>query len=588
VLGVTLARNGEVAAVIDRDGSPKVFDVRTGVQKVQIRTPSPLVNLKLSADGRFLVGVGRDKHARVWDVANGKRLYDHLMLDPTARQIDLSLDGKQLLASVGDKGTVAVLYRAGEKKPAALNDQEASGDFNRLQGALSPDGKLAAVPHYGNFIDFYDTTTGKLLQFFVRSQSTAVRVTFSPDGTQLAVGERTGLVTLWRLPQSPVLRPRRSPLHSAGEALSAPRNLKGHQAAIEALAFTGDGRKLISISHDNTARCWDVDEQEESRVLQKGRRQIDALSYSPDGRYLVEASMRDGIHVHDLTSTDPPRSLTTHPSRRAVFSPDGRLIAGGPDHRLTLWDAKTGALLGTLAEPEAEELGALAFSPDGHWLAVGVGGPHNFAVDPPQKVMVFDVTQRKKHRTFATGTQVNAVAFSADGKLLAAAGHNRTVWLWDTSSWDEIARWQGPVGTRYGAILFLAGGQPGKAGRPGDLLATGSGSGRIDLWDVNTKALVRQIHGHIGLISVMVLSPDARTLATASTDGSIKLWDSGTGRELRTLYRQEQWMYALAFSPDGNTLASGGLSPLLRLWEASSKETVAADLAELELQAKRF
>lgn len=204
--------------------------------------------------------------------------------------------------------------------------------------------------------------------------------------------------------------------------------------------------------------------------------------------------------------------------------------------------------------------------------------------------MVFDVAQRKEHRSFATPTQVNAVAFSADGKLLAAAGHNGTIWLWDTSSWDEVSRWQGPAGTGYGAILFLPGGLLGAASPLGDradnLLATGSGSGRIDLWNVRTGALVRQMHGHIGLISVLVLSPDGRTLATASCDGSIKLWDSGTGRELRTLYRQEHWMYALAFSPDGNTLASGGISPVLRLWKAASKEQVAADLAELDLQAK--
>jgi WD40 repeat protein len=372
--------------------------------------------------------------------------------------------------------------------------------------------------------------------------------------------------------------------------------LKGHEAAIEALAFTADGRKLVSIDRDKTARCWDVGDQEESRVVQKGR--ATGLSYSPNGRYLVESSMenpRFGIRVHDLMSRDPPRVLTARPSRRAVFSPDGRTIAGGPDHRVTLWDTRTGDLLATLAEADPAErdpvngssnLGALVFSPDGRWLAAGFGGLYHWPVDAPQKVMVFDVARRKVHRTFAAPTQVSAVAFSTDGKLMAAAGHNGTVWLWDTASWDEIGHWQGPAGTGYGSILFLPGGQVGEAGRPGDILATGSRSGRIDLWDVSTRALTRQLHGHISLVSFMALSPDGRTLATASCDRSIKLWDSGTGRELRTLCRGEGWVFALAFSPDGNTLASDGGSPVLRLWEASPKETVAADLAELQLQPK--
>jgi WD40 repeat protein len=371
--------------------------------------------------------------------------------------------------------------------------------------------------------------------------------------------------------------------------------LKGHQGRIEALTFTADGRKLISIDRDNTARCWDVGDQEESRLLQKGRG--DGLSYSPDGRHLVEASMdsKPGIRVHDLLSRESPRSLTTRPSRRAVFSPDGRTIAGGPDHRVTLWDAKTGDLLATLSEADPAErdwengisnLGALVFSPDGRWLAAGFGALYGFSHDAPQKVMVFDVAQRKVHRKIATPTQVSAVAFSDDGKLLAAAGHNGIVWLWDTSSWEEIGRWQGPADTKYGSILFLPSGRPGEAGQRGDLLATGSTSGRIDLWDVRTSTRAGQLEGHISLVSFMALSPDGRTLATASLDRSIKLWDTGTGRELRTLCREGDWKWGLAFSPDGNTLATGGLDGVLRLWEASTKETVAADLAELDLQAK--
>jgi WD40 repeat protein len=223
------------------------------------------------------------------------------------------------------------------------------------------------------------------------------------------------------------------------------------------------------------------------------------------------------------------------------------------------------------------------FSPDGRWLAAGFGAVFNYSVDARQKVMVFDVAQRKVHWTFATSTQVSAVAFSADGKLMAAAGHNGIVWLWDTSTWGEIDHWQGPAGTEYSSILFLSCGQGGEAGRPGDLLATGSRAGRIDLWDVRTRARAPQLHGHIGGVTFMALSPDGRTLATASSDRSIKLWDTGTGRELRTLCREEAWMCTLTFSPDGNTLATGGLSGVLRLWEASSKETAAA---KLDLQAR--
>ena len=441
VLGVTLAKNGEVAAIIDQDGAPRIFDLRTGPRPALIRAPSKLVNLKLSADGRLLAGVGQDKHARIWDLADGHELYDILMMDPTASDIDLSLDGKQLLASRGSKGTLLVLYRAGQKEPKVLNDREdsPSGGFNMLQVELSPDGKLGAVANAGSFIDLFDPTTGKRFGH-LRSRSRPARLIFSPDSKQIAIGEMSGLITLWRFPgrilDSPAVADG-SVQTDAGPPIK--RHLKGHMDVIEALAFTPDGQKLVSISRDNTARCWELDAREESRVLYRGRGQIDALSYSPDGRYIVEASMEDGIRVHDLKSASSPRTLDTHGSRKAVFSPDGRTIAAAPAHRVTLWDAKNWAFLGTVGEAEAAEVGALAFSRDGHWLLVGVGDPNTFSTDTGGKVVIIDVPTRKEFRTFDVHTQVSAVTFSADGKLAAAAGHNGAVWLWDTSSWVEVA-----------------------------------------------------------------------------------------------------------------------------------------------------
>jgi serine/threonine protein kinase/WD40 repeat protein len=572
VLGVTLAKNGEVAAIIDQDGAPRVFNLRAGPRPAPIRAPSKLVNLKLSADGRLLAGVGQDKHARIWDLASGHELYDFLMMDPTASDIDLSLDGKQFLASRGSKGTLLVLYQAGQKEPKVLNDREntLSGGFNMLQGVFSPDGKLGAVADAGSFINLFDTITGKGFGD-LKSRSRPARLVFSPDSKQIAVGEMSGLITLWRFPGR-ILDPSTVAAVEGGSLQTdagppIKRHLKGHMDAIEALAFTPDGQKLVSISRDNTARCWELDDREESRVLYRGRGQIDALSYSPDGRYIVEASMEDGIRVHDLKSTSSPRTLATHGSRKAVFSPDGRTIAAAPAHRVTLWDAKNWAILGTVGEAEPAEVGALAYSRDGHWLLVGVGDPNTFSTDTGGKVVIIDVPTRKEFRTIDVPTQVSAVTFSADGKLAAAAGHDGTVWLWDTSSWVEVARWQAPVGTKYASILFL----------PGDIeLATGGHSGKIDIWNVTTAKQARHFHGHIDCVSFMALSGDGRTLATSSWDRSIKLWDSGTGRELRTLYRADKWMYTVAFSPEGNTLASGGIIPGLRLWEASSQEEVDA------------
>ena len=545
VAGISLSRTGEVAALIDSDGSPRMYTARTGVQKGSFPAQSgPLTALKLSADGRLLVVLGRDGHARVWDVTVGKEIYDYQLLGARVPYLDLSLDGKLLLASAHPKTHMVALYRAGEPKPFILAGGEVG--FGRYHGAISPDGRRAAVGDVGNNVCLYDTTTQKQL-CVLRTRSSPVRLAFSPDGSQLAVGEVTGLVTIWGLASRQVVRV-----------------LKGHEATISVLAFAPNGRRLVSFDGNAVTRCWDLGVDEESRVLVKNDDQINSLSFSPDGRLLVAASQAQ-VQVHNLRSQDPPQSLSIGGTRTAVFSPDGRTIAGGMGGPLSLWQVETGHHL-NLSSHLPEEIGLVVFSPDGRWLAVGFGGPTDFGWDKPGKVMLFDVENRKEHRTWPSTTQVSALAFSPDGALLAAAGHDGTIRFWRTAGWNELKRWEGPPGTAYASVLFLSGGQK---------LAAGNAAGTVDIWDVGTGRLAMRLSGHGSCVPVMPLSPDGRTLATGSWDRLIKLWDAGTGRELRTLRGHESWLYALAFSPDGNTLASSGVDGVLRLWEAPSAQAVA-------------
>jgi RNA polymerase sigma factor (sigma-70 family) len=169
---------------------------------------------------------------------------------------------------------------------------------------------------------------------------------------------------------------------------------------------------------------------------------------------------------------------------------------------------------------------------------------------------------------------VHAVEFSPDGKVLASAGHDGTVRLWDPATGKELHRLEG----HKGQVSGVAFAPDGKA------LATGDADGMVRLWDSATGK--RLWEGNERMMSVLSLafSPDGKTvaagLAQQGSDCLVCLWDAATGKKLRELKghrpRQDAYpegVFALAFSPDGKTLASGNEEKAVRLWDvATGKE----------------
>jgi WD40 repeat protein len=230
-------------------------------------------------------------------------------------------------------------------------------------------------------------------------------------------------------------------------------------------------------------------------------------------------------------------------SGRGAMSPDGKLLAtSDPRGVVRIWETGTEHRVTALRlHPEASSPPVMAFSPDGRTIATG-------AFENDRSVRIWDVaTGFKAVRAISSvGAGVSAVAFSPDGKRLAAAIRHQMLLVIDASSGRverTISLGSGAVETH--ATVFSP---------DGKLLATAGESGTVKLWDPESGDLRAALKGHTTSVFAIAFSPDGGTIASGGADQTVKLWDVATGQERVTLRRHRDRVSAVAFSPDGNSL----------------------------------
>lgn len=155
---------------------------------------------------------------------------------------------------------------------------------------------------------------------------------------------------------------------------------------------------------------------------------------------------------------------------------------------------------------------------------------------------------------------VRAIAFSPDGKTFGSGGTDKNVKLWDISTGKCLKTFTGHPG-RVRSVAFSP---------RGHILASGSDDQTIHLWNVNTGLSNKVLRGHTGRVLSVVFNPQGKTLASASSDTTIKLWHVKTGECLRTLQGHTDCVWSVAFSSDGKVLISGSDDYTVKLWDAST------------------
>ncbi len=404
--------------------------------------------------------------------------------------------------------------------------------------AFSRDGKYLGAVSGDGWVQVWNAQTGEAV-FRLDEGEPLFAIAFAPGSDRLAVGGASGRIRIRALPK--------------GEPVAT---LVGHKAGLVALAFSADGKKLVSGSIDRTVKVWDAATKRAVHTLTGF---ASALAVARDGKAIAFGTKEHAIALWDADSGAPRGSLQGHAGEitAAAFAPDGnRLLTCAEDRVDLLWDVGKSKTLVAI-EGHGKALASVAFSPIGDRLvavardrrALSLGGaaPNGFAVHEIRP----DVTP--------------ALAVSPDGKLAATATSERVIEIWDTDS----GRTRSTIAVHDDAVTSLAFHPNGK------VLATASADKTVNLVDVATGQVLGKIDKHKGPVRGVAFSPDGRFLATASADFDARIWGVPKRDSLFELehgYQHE--VTSVAFSPESMRLATASHGDTLWLWTVDRGQTI--------------
>lgn len=324
---------------------------------------------------------------------------------------------------------------------------------------------------------------------------------------------------------------------------------RGHQGIVTSVAFSPDGKSILSGGADNLAILWDTTTGRELTVLRGHAPRTVNMAFRREALF----NIREMVTLKALPLSKELMLLKERSSRvnAVAFQPDGRLIATGADDKaIKLWDPATGKETRTLMGHMGEVL-ALAFSPDGKRLV---------SAGEDKLIKVWDLELGKEALTWkGHDERVCALAYDPRGRWLVSGSDDGTAKVWNAATGKLMTQLRG-----HGFYVTSVAISP-----DGNRIATGSLDKTVKVWDAASGTEWKTLVGHASGINAVAFSQDGTRLASASDDNTIKVWDPSSGQELDTLKGAGRPVTSLAFSPGGARLASGCENHSMVLWNSS-------------------
>jgi WD40 repeat protein/serine/threonine protein kinase len=361
-------------------------------------------------------------------------------------------------------------------------------------------------------------------------------IAFSPDGRRIVSSSQDKTIAVWN-----------------ADGTGQPLILRGHTASVNGVAFSPDGRHIASASADKTVRVWDADGSGEPLIFAGHTRSVYGISYSPDGSRIASASRDKSVRIWHADGSGNPLVLLGHTEgvNAVSFSPDGSRVASASDDKtIRVWNAngsgKPLVLRGRLP------VAAVSFSPDGGRIA---------SCSADRAVRVWNADGSGIPLVIPVPSIVSRVAFSPDGRHIAAASTDHAIRILNADGSGEPRVLRG----------HADGVQTVAFSRDSRRVVSGDERGMVRVWmaDIPEDPLV--LHGIAHgvsrisvrsdgrLVTFISDSPDDQTVQVLRTDGS--------GESL-VLRGNAGSVFGVSFSPDGHRIAASYADRTVRVWNA--------------------